>query len=326
MEFRHLNTFRAVAAELSFTQAAARLGYVQSAVTSHIKALEDELGVRLFDRLGRRIMLTHAGSQLLGYADKILQLANEATAMISEAGEPTGPVIVSAPEMLCAYRLPPVIRELHRQHPGIQLLFRANPTGALDSSLRHALANGDIDAAIVLDENLASTDSLSVEYLTSEPLVVVAAPQHPLAHAPAIGPADLDGVPVLLTEKGCGYRRVFERALHSAGARPAIAGEFISGETVKCCVEAGTMIGVLAHISVTAELDTGRLIALPWDGPPLTLSSYLVAHQQRSVSPAHAALRAATRQFYVKSGMVADSQVTGPEISGYKGQPEDCVG
>ena len=206
MEFRRLNTFRTVAAELSFTRAAARLGYVQSAVTSHIKALEDELGVRLFDRLGRRIMLTHAGSQLLCYAGQILQLADEATAMVSQAGEPTGPVIVSAPEMLCAYRLPPVIRELHRQHPGIQLLFRSNPTGALDSSLRHALADGDIDAAIVLDENLTSTDSLNVEHLTSEPLVVVAAPQHPLAHAPAIGPADLDGVPVLLTEKGCGYR------------------------------------------------------------------------------------------------------------------------
>jgi len=265
----------------------------------------------LFDRLGRRIMLTHAGSQLLGYAGKILQLADEATAMISQAGEPTGPVIVSAPEMLCAYRLPPVIRELHRQHPGIQLLFRSNPTGALDSSLRHALADGDIDAAIVLDENLTSTDSLSVEHLTSEPL---AAPQHPLAHAPAIGPADLDGVPVLLTEKGCGYRRVFERALHSAGARPAIAGEFISGETVKCCVEAGTMIGVLAHISVASELGAGRLIALPWNGPPLTLSSYLVAHRQRSISPAHAALRAATRQFYVKSGIVADSQVYHPGL------------
>lgn len=289
------------AAELSFTRAAARLGYVQSAVTSHIKALEDELGVRLFDRLGRRVMLTHAGSQLLGYAGQILQLADEATAMISQAGEPTGPVIVSAPEMLCAYRLPPVIRELHHQHPGIQVLFRSNSTGALDSSLQRAFADGDIDAAIVLDENLASTDSLSIEHLTSEPLVVVAAPQHPLAHEPAIGPEDLDGVPVLLTEKGCGYRRVFERALHGAGARPAIAGEFISGETVKRCVEAGTMIGVLAHISVASELDTGRLIALPWTGPPLTLSSYLVAYQPRSISPAHAAFRAATREFYVKS-------------------------
>jgi DNA-binding transcriptional LysR family regulator len=310
MELRHLTTFRAVTAELSFTRAAARLGYVQSAVTSHIKALEDELGVRLFDRLGRSIMLTHAGTQLLGYADKILQLADEATAMVSQAGEPSGPVNVSAPEMLCAYRLPPVIRELHRRHPGIRLQFRSNPTGALDSSLRQALANGDIDTAFVLDENLASTGSLSVEHLTSEPLVVVAAPQHPLAQAPAIGPADLDGVPVLLTDKGCGYRRVFERALHSVGARPAVAGEFISGDTVKYCAEAGTLIGVLAHISVAAELDAGRLVALPWNGPPLTLSCYLVAHQQRAISPAHAVLRAATRQFFVKSGVAAGSRVS----------------
>ena len=291
-----------MAVELSFTRAATRLGYVQSAVTNHVKALEDELGVRLFDRLGRRIVLTHAGSQLLDYAGRILQLADEATAMIGEAGEPAGPVTVSAPEMLCAYRLPPVIRELHRRHPGVQLLFRTNPTGALDPSLRDTLASGDIDAAFVLDENLASTGSLVVEHLATEPLAVVVAAAHPLAQGPAIGPADLDGVPVLLTDKGCGYRRVFERALQSAGARPAIAGEFTSGETVKRCVEASTMIGVLAHISVAAELDTGRLIALPWNGPPLTLSSYLVAHQQRSISPAHAALRATTRQFYVRSG------------------------
>jgi len=74
------------------------------------------------------------------------------------------------------------------------------------------------------------------------------------------------------------------------------------------------MIGVLAHVSVTAELDTGSLIALPWNGPPLILSSYLVAHQQRSISPAHAALRAATRQFFAKPGIVADGQVAGPGI------------
>jgi DNA-binding transcriptional LysR family regulator len=316
MEFRHLNTFRTVAAELSFTRAAVRLGYVQSAVTNHIKALEDELGVRLFDRLGRRIMLTHAGSQLLEYANTILQLANEATAVISGPDEPTGPVIVSAPEVLCTYRLPQVIRELHLRHPGIRLLFRANPTGALDSSLRRALANGDIDTAFVLEEDLTSTDSLSVEHLTGEPLVVVAAPQHPLAQAPAVEPADLDGVPVLLTDKGCGYRRVFERALHSVGVRPTIAGEFTSGETVKRCVEAGTTIGVLAHICVAAELDTGRLIALPWNGPPLALSSYLVAHRQRSISAAHAALRTATRRFFASLGVVADGQVAGPR-NGY---------
>jgi len=122
-----------------------------------------------------------------------------------------------------------------------------------------------------------------------------------LAQAPTLEPVDLDGVPVLLTDRGCGYRRVFERALSSAGSRPAIAGEFTSGETVKRCVEAGTAIGVLALISVATELDTGRLIALPWKGPTLALSSYLVTHQQRWVSPAHAALREATRRSFSRN-------------------------
>lgn len=298
MELRHLATFRAVATGLSFTRAATQLGYVQSAVTSHVKALEDELGVRLFDRLGRRVVLTQAGSEMLAYADKILQLTDEAATVVRAADEPAGPVTVSAPEVLCTYRLPAVIRQLHEEHPKVQLLFRANPTGALDTNLQRALATGEIDVAFVLEDDIASTTALLVEPLTSEPLVVVAAPEHPLARASCVEPVDLDGVPVLLTDKGCGYRRVFERALNGAGARAAIAGEFTSGETVKRCVEAGTGIGVLAAISVAAELATGRLAALPWNGPALTLTSYLVAHKQRWISPAHAVLRRATHQSF----------------------------
>jgi DNA-binding transcriptional LysR family regulator len=291
-----------VATGLSFTRAASELGYVQSAVTAHVKTLEDELGTRLFDRLGRRIVLTAAGTQLLDYATEILQLTDEAKAVVGSSHEAAGAVVISAPEVLCAYRLPPVIRQLHDQHPRIQLLFRANTSGALDSSLRHALANGDIDAAFVLEEHLVSSDSLSVEQLTPEPLVVIAGPHHRLARARSVEPASLDGEPVLLTDKGCGYRRVFERALESAGAHAMIAGEFTSGETVKRCVEAGTAIGVLAAVSVEAEVSEGRLVAVPWTGPPLALNSYLLANNQRWISPAHAALRDVTRRFLADSG------------------------
>jgi DNA-binding transcriptional LysR family regulator len=107
---------------------------------------------------------------------------------------------------------------------------------------------------------------------------------------------DLDGIPVLLTDKGCGYRRAFERALHQAGIQPTIAGESISGETVKRCVQAGTAIGVLAAVSVQDELTDGRLATLAWTGPQLRLSSYLVSHSNRWVSPAAAALRDAINQ------------------------------
>jgi DNA-binding transcriptional LysR family regulator len=294
MELRHLTTFRAVARSLSFTQAAAELGYVQSALTAHVKALEAELGVRLFDRLGRRIVLTSSGVSLLSYAENILELAREATVAVGPSGQPQGPVTISAPEVLCTYRLPAVIRRLHQQYPGILLLFRSTTTGALDADLIHALTSGEIDVAFVLEETIDQTTGLLVKQLTDEPLAIIAAPDHPLAAAPRVGAADLDGIPVLLTDKGCGYRRVFERALHQAGIQATIAGEFTSGETVKRCVQAGTAIGVLASVCVQDELTDGRLAALAWTGPRLRLSSYLVTSSNRWVSPAAAALRDAT--------------------------------
>jgi len=274
MELRHLTTFRAVAKSLSFTRAAAELGYVQSALTAHVKALEAELGVRLFDRLGRRIVLTNAGVSLLGYAENILELTREATVAVGQPGQPQGPVTISAPEVLCTYRLPAVIRRLHQQYPGVQLLFRSTPTGALDAGLIRALASAEIDVAFVLEEPIDPTVSLTV------------------------GATDLDGIPVLLTDKGCGYRRVFERALRQAGVHPTIAGEFTSGEAVKRCVQAGTAVGVLASVSVQDELSDGRLTTLAWTGPQLRLSSYLVTHNSRWVSPAVAALRNATSRAF----------------------------
>lgn len=296
MELRHLATFRAVAKNLSFTQAAAELGYVQSALTAHVKALEAELGVRLFDRQGRRIVLTDSGVSLLGYAENMLELAREATIAVGQSGEPKGPVTICAPEVLCTYRLPAVIRQLHQQYPGVQLLFRNTTTGALDAELKRALASGEIDVALVLEEAIDATTSLIVQHLTDEPLAIIAAPDHPLARAAAVGAADLADTPVLLTDKGCGYRRVFERALQQAGIRPTIAGEFISGDTVKRCVQAGTAIGVLAAVSVQDELTDGRLAALAWTGPRLRLRSYLVIDSNRWISPAAAALREATSQ------------------------------
>jgi DNA-binding transcriptional LysR family regulator len=295
MELRHLTTFRAVAHRSSFTRAAAQLGYVQSAVTSHVKALEAELGVQLFDRLGRGIALTEPGCSLLGYADRIVALAEEAVAVVGGASEPAGPVTVSAPETLCAHRLPPVVKELQRRHPNLSILFRANPTGALHPDLGRALINGEVDLALVLAEDLEPAGALAVEPLTDEPLVVVASPGHPLASAGSVEPEDLDRVPLLLTEKGCPYRTVLERALARVGVRPVVAGEFTSSETVKRCAEAGGALGLLALTTVAGELTAGSLVALPWAGPPLRVGSYLVWNTARWTSPAVDAVLRATR-------------------------------
>src|SRR5688500_4041002 len=107
MDLRQLNTFCTVAHALSFSRAATSLNYVQSSVTAQIQTLEDDLGVQLFDRMGKRVALTDAGKRLLLYAEKILRLAEEARSAVKTDEEPGGTVVVSAPESLCTYRLGP---------------------------------------------------------------------------------------------------------------------------------------------------------------------------------------------------------------------------
>src|SRR5258708_38809041 len=111
MEWRHLATLRTLATTLNFTQTSALLGYVQSSVSAQIQELEAELGVVLFDRLNKRVILTDEGQRLLVYAEKLLNLAEEARTALLAKAEPTGAVTISAPETLCTYRLPPVLHQ-----------------------------------------------------------------------------------------------------------------------------------------------------------------------------------------------------------------------
>ena len=111
MELKPLQTFKILADELNFTRTAERLNYAQSSVTAQIQGLEQELGVPLFERLGRRIRLTEAGTRLLRYADEILRLTDEALLAVPGQGEPSGTLTIGAVESLCTYRLAPILME-----------------------------------------------------------------------------------------------------------------------------------------------------------------------------------------------------------------------
>src|SRR5437667_9141173 len=120
MELRQLTTFRMVATTLSFSRAAQILNYVQSSVTTQIQVLEEELGVRLFDRLGKRVALTDAGKRFLPYAEKILSLSEEARQAVADEEVPTGSLTISASETLCTYRLPALLRQFHDRFPQVK--------------------------------------------------------------------------------------------------------------------------------------------------------------------------------------------------------------
>ncbi len=271
MDFTQLKTFRLVAATGSFTQAAAALHYAQSSVTAHIQALEGDLGVQLFQRLPRRVVLTPAGARLLKETDALLQQVEHARQAVHAADAPGGPLTLSAPDTLCIHWLPAVFREFRGAHPQVRLVFRPTPW----AELRRRVDDGALDLALVLEEPITE-GALHVESLFPTPMVLVAPPDHPLALAGPVRVQDLREEPLLLTERGCSYRNLFEHALIAAGVHPGDALEFANVEAIKQCVMAGLGITLLPDLAVRREVARGQLRVLDWQGPALTLQAQAI--------------------------------------------------
>ena len=291
MELRQLQTFREVAKTLSFTRTAATLNYAQSSVSAQIQTLEEEFGVALFDRLGRRIILTAAGQRLLHYADKICALVDEALVAVPGDQEPAGILTIGAPETLCAYRLLQVVEAFRRCYPKVDIIFRPSPTAEDWDTL---LGEGMADAALILNEPYQAPQ-LIVQALYQEPILVVAHPHHRLAKAHMITPAALRGETLLLTEANCPYRLAFERVLRSANVTPANVLEFHSVEAIKQCALTGMGIAVLPWVVVQQEVAAERLVPLTVAGLTFNMVTQLAWHRDKWISPALAAFLAMTR-------------------------------
>jgi DNA-binding transcriptional LysR family regulator len=257
------------------------LNYAQSSITAQIQALEDELGVPLFDRLGRRVVLTDAGKTLLDYATQILDLADEARAAVGGEGAVTGSLTISATESLFSYRLPPVLHAFQKRFPNYRLTLR--PTRF--DRLHQAVYEGKLDIAFTMEQPVQST-RLEVVPLINEPLLVLAPPGHRLIECAQVMPDDLEDEPVILTEMGCNYRNLFERQLTAAGVLPATMLEFNSIEAIKQCVKVGMGISVLPAMTVQQEIADGSLVALNWGIPNFEVVTCMAWHGDKWLSPA----------------------------------------
>jgi DNA-binding transcriptional LysR family regulator len=150
MEIRQLRSFQTVANLLSFNKAAGQLHYAQSSISAQIQALEEDLGVQLFDRLGRKVVLTETGVQLLHYANKILDLVDQTHSEMAGDREPQGALTVRIPESFGVHRLPAVIKDFHSRFPKIKLNFITCTVEGLEKDLR----KGITDLAFLLAESI----------------------------------------------------------------------------------------------------------------------------------------------------------------------------
>ncbi len=286
MEVRQLQIFRLLAEELNFTRTAERVHTVQSNVTAQIKALEEELGVPLFDRLGRRVTLTDAGHRFLPFAEQALAAMEQGVLAMKAGSEPSGPLRISAPESIVTYRLPLLLRKFRRRYPHVELIFRPH----VDVSFGSELESGKLDLVIDMRDSVTNPAFESVP-LRIERIFLLAHGSHALAAQRVVRPTDLAGQTLLLTEAGCGYRAKLDRVLAMQNIRTGNVTEFASVEAIKQCVAAGMGIALLPAITVAREIKQHHFKALHWVGPTLDISTHMLWHKDKWISPAMAAFR-----------------------------------
>jgi len=280
MELRQLNTFRMVASTLNFSRAAEVLGYVPSNVTMQIKALEEELGVRLFDRLGKQLVLTTAGKRFLTYTHSVLDKLDEARSVVHDNEKMSGTLTISANEVLCAYRLPVVFRLFRSRHPEVRLIFRSVP----NQHLKQTLFDGTADIVFMLDEPILST-GLEVEPILEETFCLFAAPDHRLAKQSSLTLEDFHGEVFLTNEKGCTYRTMFDRSFERKGIDTITYLEFQNAEAIKQCAISGIGIAFLPEVVTRAEVERGELVSLPWHIKDLHVYTQMSWHKDKWLSP-----------------------------------------
>lgn len=258
LENFRLVVFRRVAEELSFRKAAEELYLTQPAVSLQIKALEEEMGVQLFDRTGNRIVLTAAGRVLLGYAEQAGELLLEAEREIALVnGIHAGSVALGASTTIAQYVLPRLLSEFCRQHPRIHpTLISGNTEKIVDAVEKQRIAMG-------LIEGPAQNRHVKTEPFMRDELVAIAPVAHVWSGRGAVPCEEVCSAPLVMRERGSGTRRVVEMAMERRGIKRSslrIAMELDSTEAIKSAVEAGLGVGFVSRSAIASDLRLDRSI------------------------------------------------------------------
>ena len=289
MDLRQLEIFAKVAEMGSFSRAAEALHLTQPTVSEHIRALEDELGVRLLDRLGRGTATTRAGQLLLSYASRILALSREARqALEGYQGRMRGELVVGGSTIPGEYLLPAVIGRFREKFPEVSTTLVIGDSQAVVDWV----ADGRVELGVVG----ARLPQRGLEFhdLSPDEEVVVIPAGHPWQGRAQVTLEELAREPLLIRERGSGTRAAFESALERAGVDLGtlrVAGEMGSNQAIKQAVKAGMGITVLSRIAVEEESRQGVLAFLRVQDLAVTRGFYVVTHRERSRSPVAEAFR-----------------------------------
>ena len=290
MDIRQLQVFMAVWENRSFSHAAQEIYLTQPTVSGHIRALEEALGVQLFDRGGREVIPTKAGEFFYPFARQILKLSSQAEReMAMFLGEEKGSLELGGSNIPGQYILPALISQFRANRPNVQVILRIADTTAITIEV----ANSDLELGMV--GAVVPKTGLRFEPCLHEEMVLIVPPGHRFASCRQVTLADLVSEPFIVREKGSGTRLATENALKAAGNIQIkdlqIVAEIGSTEAVRQAVKAGLGCSIISQRAVEDDLKHGLLYAPALEGVQLRRQFYLVWHSHRTLSPLADAFR-----------------------------------
>lgn len=289
MDLRQLEVFAKVAALGSFSRAAEALHLSQPTVSEHVRALEEELGLRLLDRLGRGAATTRAGDLLLGYAQRILLLQREARqALTGFQGRMSGELTVGASTIPGEYILPALVGRFREKYPDIAVSLAIGDS----QTVVDWVAGGRIEIGVAG----ARLPGRPVEYreLAPDEEVVIVPATHRWHGREEVGVAELAAEPLVVRERGSGTRAALEAALAEARldlGQLRVVGEMGSTQAIKQAVRAGVGVSVVSRLAVEDERRAGLLWCLRVSEFRITRAFHVVTHKDRTRSPLAEAFR-----------------------------------
>lgn len=279
INLHQLATFQVVAKHSSYVRAAEELHFSQPAVSAQIHQLEESMGVKLFDKIGRRTRLTQAGEELYLYSQKIFSLIDETLETMESLRSPQyGRLSVGADTTVGTYVIPGLLGKFRQVYPDVEITLEVvNRNYLVD-----AMVNNRVDMVVM--GKIPTEVPVFVAPFAPNELVLVAPPTHRLAGCQHVPFSELGREHFLLREVGSGTRAALEGAFQEAGIPLQVSMQVGNNSAIKQGVAAGLGIALISRVALDMELETHRLMILDVEGFPITKQWRLVHLKDKNLS------------------------------------------
>jgi LysR family transcriptional regulator, cyn operon transcriptional activator len=301
MELRHLRYFVAVAEHLSFTQAADTVHVTQSTLSHQIKQLEDQLGQRLFERVGKRVMLTEGGSIFLAHASSALREVDSGVRTLRQvAGQLKGEIRIGAGQSFCIRMIPECVASFLATHPTVRIVVEEVSAAQIDSMLRA----DEIDLAVAYRP--ADTTDMSFEPLYNEEMVLVVPKGHALAKRRRVRMVELHNEPLVMLSRGLATRTLLDKYFRSLQIEPNV---IVETNGIATLFAVARRLKIAAIVSEYPAVDAPGLIPIALEAPTPLRTFGLIRKRDAQQSAAVRSFAATIRR------MARDAKLRKPSMS-----------